>query len=46
MATALATFVWQKCLDRLQDHISLQDFNTWIRPLQAEQKEDQLVEPS
>lgn len=43
MASALATFVWQKCLDRLQDHISLQDFNTWIRPLQAEQKEDQLV---
>jgi chromosomal replication initiator protein len=43
VATALATFVWQKCLDRLQDHISLQDFNTWIRPLQAEQKEDQLV---
>ena len=43
MAIALATFVWQKCLDRLQDHISLQDFNTWIRPLQAEQKEDQLV---
>jgi chromosomal replication initiator protein len=43
VATALATLVWQKCLDRLQDHISLQDFNTWIRPLQAEQKEDQLV---
>lgn len=43
MATALATLVWQKCLDRLQDYISLQDFNTWIRPLQAEQKEDQLV---
>nr|WP_040615698.1 chromosomal replication initiator protein DnaA [Rickettsiella grylli] len=43
MTTALATFVWQKCLDRLQDYISLQDFNTWIRPLQAEQKEDQLV---
>lgn len=43
MVTALATFVWQKCLDRLQDHISIQDFNTWIRPLQAEQKEDQLV---
>lgn len=43
MTTALASFVWQKCLDRLQDHISLQDFNTWIRPLQAEQKEDQLV---
>ena len=43
MTTALATFVWEKCLDRLQNHISIQDFNTWIRPLQAEQKEDQLV---
>lgn len=43
MTTAVTTFVWQKCLDRLQNHISLQDFNTWIRPLQAEQKEDQLV---
>ncbi len=43
MTTVLETFVWQKCLDRLQNHISLQDFNTWIRPLQAEQKEDQLV---
>ncbi len=43
MATALVTFIWQKCLDRLQDHISLQDFNTWIRPLQAEQKEEQLI---
>ncbi|MDQ8038976.1 MAG: chromosomal replication initiator protein DnaA [Rickettsiella sp.] len=43
VTTALATLVWQKCLDRLQNNISLQDFNTWIRPLQAEQKEDQLV---
>jgi chromosomal replication initiator protein len=43
VTTAEATFVWDKCLDRLQNHISLQDFNTWIRPLQAEQKEDQLV---
>jgi chromosomal replication initiator protein len=43
VATALVTFIWQKCLDRLQDHISLQDFNTWIRPLQAEQKEEQLI---
>jgi chromosomal replication initiator protein len=43
VTTTVASFVWQKCLDRLQNHISLQDFNTWIRPLQAEQKEDQLV---
>ncbi len=41
--TAVSAFVWQKCLDRLQNHISLQDFNTWIRPLQAEEKEEQLV---
>ncbi|MES2142033.1 MAG: chromosomal replication initiator protein DnaA [Pseudomonadota bacterium] len=40
---AVSAFVWQKCLDRLQNHISLQDFNTWIRPLQAEEKEEQLV---
>lgn len=39
----LATFLWQKCLDLLQDRISLQDFNTWIRPLQAEHKEEQLI---
>lgn len=43
MTTAVSAFVWQKCLDRLQNHISLQDFNTWIRPLQAEEKEEQLV---
>jgi len=27
--------VWQQCLDRLQDELSDQQFNTWIRPLQA-----------
>jgi chromosomal replication initiator protein len=27
--------VWQKCLDHLQDELSAQQFNTWIRPLQA-----------
>jgi chromosomal replication initiator protein len=29
--------VWLKCLDRLQDELSSQQFNTWIRPLQARQ---------
>ena len=24
---------WQKCLDHLQDELSAQQFNTWIRPL-------------
>lgn len=28
--------LWQKCLDRLEGELSPQQFNTWIRPLQAE----------
>jgi chromosomal replication initiator protein len=32
--------VWQKCLVLLQDEYSAQQFNTWLRPLQAH-KEDQ-----
>lgn len=32
--------LWKKCLDRLEEELSAQQFNTWIRPLQAEwQKE-------
>ncbi len=27
--------VWEKCLDHLQDEMPPQQFNTWIRPLQA-----------
>jgi chromosomal replication initiator protein len=27
--------IWEKCLDRLEDELSSQQFNTWIRPLQA-----------
>jgi chromosomal replication initiator protein len=34
--------VWHKCLDRLQDELSSQQFNTWIRPLQAHQEDDRL----
>ncbi len=26
---------WQKCLDRLEEELSAQQFNTWIRPLHA-----------
>jgi chromosomal replication initiator protein len=33
---------WHKCLDRLQDELSSQQFNTWIRPLQA-RADDQRV---
>ncbi|MEH6586872.1 MAG: chromosomal replication initiator protein DnaA [Halioglobus sp.] len=28
--------VWQQCVDRLQEELPSQQFNTWIRPLQAE----------
>ncbi|WP_447554789.1 chromosomal replication initiator protein DnaA [Vreelandella sp. EE22] len=31
--------LWQQCLDYLQDELSSQQFNTWIRPLQAEEGE-------
>ena len=27
--------IWQKCLSRLEGELSSQQFNTWIRPLQA-----------
>jgi chromosomal replication initiator protein len=27
--------VWQKCINRLRDELPSQQFNTWIRPLQA-----------
>ncbi|MEH6567943.1 MAG: chromosomal replication initiator protein DnaA [Halioglobus sp.] len=35
--------VWQKCVDRLQDELPSQQFNTWIRPLQASQNETSLT---
>jgi chromosomal replication initiator protein len=31
----LPEVVWQQCVDRLQDELPSQQFNTWIRPLQA-----------
>jgi chromosomal replication initiator protein len=27
--------LWQRCLERLEEELSAQQFNTWIRPLQA-----------
>lgn len=38
----MAISLWQKCLDRLQDNITAQQFNTWIRPLQVDHQEDKL----
>ena len=31
----MGLLVWEKCLERLQDEFSSQQFNTWIRPLQV-----------
>lgn len=35
--------LWQKCLEVLQTRLDEQDFNTWIRPLQAEEKYKLLI---
>lgn len=31
--------LWRQCIEQLQDDLSSEDFNTWIRPLQARQSE-------
>ena len=33
---------WQTCLDRLEGELTAQQFNTWIRPLQAIEDEETL----
>lgn len=32
--------IWEECLNYLRDEIPAQEFNTWIRPLHAVQKDD------
>ena len=39
----MATTLWEKCLGCLQDEFPVQQFNTWIRPLQAEHTNGQLT---
>ena len=34
--------VWKKCLDRLEDELTSQQFNTWLRPLRAVQEPGEL----
>ena len=41
-AAQVGRTVWHKCLDRLQDELTSQQYNTWIRPLQAREEEDRL----
>jgi chromosomal replication initiator protein len=35
--------IWQKCLNLLQEEYPAQQFNTWLRPLQAETQDSTLV---
>lgn len=39
----MSATVWQKCLGLLQEEFPAQQFNTWLRPLQAESEENSLV---
>ncbi|KTD53570.1 chromosome replication initiator DnaA [Legionella santicrucis] len=39
----MSASVWQKCLGLLQDEYSAQQFNTWLRPLQAHTDEQRLI---
>ncbi len=39
----MSATVWQKCLGLLQEEYPAQQFNTWLRPLQAEADETTLV---
>jgi chromosomal replication initiator protein len=39
----LPDVIWQQCMSRLQDELPAQQFNTWIRPLQASQTGQQLT---
>lgn len=39
----MSVAVWQKCLGLLQDEYSAQQFNTWLRPLQAHTDEQRFV---
>ena len=39
----MGTYAWRRCLDRLQEELPAQQFNTWIRPLQARVDDANLV---
>ena len=39
----MSATVWQKCLGLLQEEYPAQQFNTWLRPLQAESEDNALV---
>ena len=40
--------LWNKCSEKLENTLSQEDFNTWIRPLKASQEKNtlELVAPN
>jgi len=42
-AETTSSSLWQKCLEHLEAEVTPQQFNTWIRPLQAVESNDQLT---
>jgi len=42
MGSCVANSLWLRCLGRLQTELSEQQFNTWVRPLQASETADSL----
>lgn len=39
----MTTTVWEQCLDQLKREVPEQQFNTWIRPLQSQENDHQLI---
>ncbi|PAV26929.1 chromosomal replication initiator protein DnaA [Tamilnaduibacter salinus] len=39
----MAESIWHQCLDVLRDEFPAQQFNTWLRPLQSDDAEEQLT---
>ena len=42
-SSVTTTTVWQRCLSRLEDEIAPEQFNTWIRPLQAREHDGRIT---
>lgn len=39
----MSSAIWEQCLNLLQDELTVQQFNIWIRPLQPVSAEDKLI---
>lgn len=39
----MVTSIWQECVETLKSELPSQQFNTWIRPLRAEENSDRVV---